>query len=881
MDDFSLDDLMAELDAVQAEETKHKLSERNCVEILQTLMKSGLLRGLMYTLDGKEYLTPEQLKREISYELTAAGGRISLGAIEAALNLDSSYIESKTKELIEEDSLLQLISNGSELISEQYVNDLIDEIIEHLLEGEGHVTVGDLATNYGLSVKFMSKALEKRKNAISNMVHMKHGVLYTNGFVDRHKGRVLGALNAITRPTSIQKLVQFHGFIDNEMVEEVIKAAIANKTLNGTLRGNEFIPDIFGRMQHLACESFFESNGYLPKERARKVRIKDAAKFLRQKYPNLINLNSYVIDESMYDRLEAVVMEEVISGKKWISISKVFEDIPFDEKDIEALGKLCNEKMDQCIPIGFDFLISNDYLKKCRTTLSAGAKQIAAAEANAVGLKETVGMNNGNTNNGVSDNTYNDNSSESKKKSGKKKKGKRGQQHDDEGEGDGDDNDLSKRSNKRKGKGKKGKKGKRGNRKGDYDDEDDSYETKKTSKKDKGGTNRSERKKWRVNDIEKLLLKHDSSLKNEIGDLEDNSKNLLNALGIHLYEFGKSEYEKAYSESIAQLSKSGASNTRDILNALEKIFHIQYANLQHYAKSCVGYRKLVDDILLQMAQEDEEVEDSDRGGEDGDGNHKNFEERSKEVAKHIAGLKKMCIDSCSKKILAIVLGMEASKVGIDLLQGRDCNAQNPKDKANAIVELLTDLALCRQYIDTSQLSVSKDTMIKLFEATKNGPDELLELLPAIATECDLLIKKTDKKVLKQTLFSKRKEMLGFFENTLKSDANDELVFVMSKSESLSTMAKLVLLANGILLPSDDVGSSNYNNNNNINKSFAVTPFSLLMTPSVGKILPPILHKWLSEVSNNNSETVTEKEADILRQIAVTKKLANIDEALFQ
>ena len=80
MDDFSLDDLMAELDAVQAEETKHKLSERNCVEILQTLIKSGLLRGLMYTLDGKEYLTPEQLKREVRYELQVAGGRVSLGA---------------------------------------------------------------------------------------------------------------------------------------------------------------------------------------------------------------------------------------------------------------------------------------------------------------------------------------------------------------------------------------------------------------------------------------------------------------------------------------------------------------------------------------------------------------------------------------------------------------------------------------------------------------------------------------------------------------------------------------------------------------------------------------------------------------------------------
>ena len=253
MDDFSLDDLMAELDAVQAEETKHKLSERNCVEILQTLMKSGLLRGLMYTLDGKEYLTPEQLKREVRYELQVAGGRVSLGAVEIALNLDSSYIESKTKELIKDDSSLQLISNGSEIISEQYVSDLIDEITEQLLEGEGHVTVGDLATKYGLSVDFMSKALEKRKKEIANKVHMKHGVLYTNGFVDRHKGRVLGALNAVTKPISIQKLVQLHDFIDNEMVEDVIKKSISNKTLNGTLRGNEFIPDVFGRMQHLAC----------------------------------------------------------------------------------------------------------------------------------------------------------------------------------------------------------------------------------------------------------------------------------------------------------------------------------------------------------------------------------------------------------------------------------------------------------------------------------------------------------------------------------------------------------------------------------------------------------------------------------------------------
>ena len=59
---------------MQAEgEQKHKLSERNCVEILQTFIKkSGVLEGLMYTLNGEKYLTPEQLKREMLYELEVA-----------------------------------------------------------------------------------------------------------------------------------------------------------------------------------------------------------------------------------------------------------------------------------------------------------------------------------------------------------------------------------------------------------------------------------------------------------------------------------------------------------------------------------------------------------------------------------------------------------------------------------------------------------------------------------------------------------------------------------------------------------------------------------------------------------------------------------------
>ena len=726
---------MAELDAVQAEETKHKLSERNCVEILQTLMKSGVLQGLMYTLDGKEYLTPEQLKREMLYELEVSGGRISLSAVETALNLDSSYIHSKAKELIKEDSSLQLIGNGNEMISDSYVTKLVEEIAEQLLEGEGHITVGDLATKYALSVSFMSKALERKKKYISDKVHVKQGVLYTNGFVDRHKGRVLGALNAVTKPISIQKLVQLHGFIDNDMVEEVITEAISSGILNGVLRRNEFTPDIFGRMQHVACESFFESNGYLPKERARKVRITDAAKFLKRKHPDVVNLNSYVIDASVYDRLEAVVMEDVVAGKRWASVSTVFEDIPFEEKDIEMLGKLCCANVDGCVQIGADFITSKAYINDCREIISSAAKASATidAKANASTIGESVASNK----DAFADNDNDNRRKNGKKKNSKGKGGKRGRRNnnDSDDEDAQEVKDVPSKSSKRRGKGKRSKKGKRG------DDDDDEYEAQFSNTRKKGGGPDSKKggsggqqKTWKASDINKILQEHDKVLENE------DEENFLEALGVYLLEFGRNEYKKAYDVAIKQLSKSGAANTRDILNALEKQFHAQYASLQNNAKTCAEYRKLVDDILLQMAEDDSK--DGEDGGEGvQDGASADFAKRSKDVALQLSGLKKMCIESCSKQILAIIVGMELSKVGVDVLEGQDCASQSPRDKARDIITLLSDLGLCRKYIDTSQLTVSKAIMVRLFDATKNGPEDLLELLPSIAGECDLLLKK--------------------------------------------------------------------------------------------------------------------------------------------
>jgi hypothetical protein len=65
--------LREQLSALYKEESKFRLSERNCVEIIMKLISRGLIQ-VYFTLDGREYVTPEKLESEIKNELQLRGG---------------------------------------------------------------------------------------------------------------------------------------------------------------------------------------------------------------------------------------------------------------------------------------------------------------------------------------------------------------------------------------------------------------------------------------------------------------------------------------------------------------------------------------------------------------------------------------------------------------------------------------------------------------------------------------------------------------------------------------------------------------------------------------------------------------------------------------
>ena len=66
--------LAADFQRAQLSSTSHKLSERNCVELVQKLINLGLIE-VIYTTDGREYLTPSELEKEIKEELFVEGGQ--------------------------------------------------------------------------------------------------------------------------------------------------------------------------------------------------------------------------------------------------------------------------------------------------------------------------------------------------------------------------------------------------------------------------------------------------------------------------------------------------------------------------------------------------------------------------------------------------------------------------------------------------------------------------------------------------------------------------------------------------------------------------------------------------------------------------------------
>nr|XP_045606783.1 E3 UFM1-protein ligase 1-like [Procambarus clarkii] len=316
--------LAADFQRAQLASTVQKLSERNCIEIINKLVELNLL-DIYHTNDGKEYITPAQLTKEIQDEIFLHGGRVNLVDLVDVLSVDHSVIEKRASILAHSDSSICFVLG--QLITHDYL-DVIAEEINEKLQQEGSTTIADLVKQYELPGDFMLEVVVERLGTIIHGQQDTHDrtVIFTDAFVARHKAHVRGVLCAITRPTQVSVIIMQHGF-QQRLFFNVAEKLIATGRVPGVLTGNRqihramYIPSIYSRTQNEWVDNFLKQNGYLEFEALRRLDIVDPEGHIRRHYKNedLTFVGDVCVGPSLIDQIDAAIDDALVSGG-WVDI---------------------------------------------------------------------------------------------------------------------------------------------------------------------------------------------------------------------------------------------------------------------------------------------------------------------------------------------------------------------------------------------------------------------------------------------------------------------------------------------------------------------------------------------------------------------------------
>uniref|UniRef100_A0A9R1SC70 E3 UFM1-protein ligase 1 n=2 Tax=Cyprinus carpio TaxID=7962 RepID=A0A9R1SC70_CYPCA len=327
--------LAADFQRAQFADTIQRLSERNCIEIVAKLVEDKKL-DVVHTLDGKEYVTPAQINREVRDELDMHRGRINVVDLQKIINVDLVHVESRANEIAKSDKGTQLILG--QLIDESYLDRLAEEVNDKLQEA-GQVNIAELCKTYDLPGDFLTEELNSRLGRViqGQIDQYNRGVIFTQAFLSRHKACIL-------TPPPINNLLNLYGFQENLMYS-VLEELVKSGRLKGSVVGGRqdkaiYIPDIYSKAQSSWVESFLKQNGYLEIEALTRLGIPDPVNYIKRRFKSskLLFLKSACVGRAIIDQLEASV-EETINSATWVDLQPMIPS-SLSEEDV---GILLNE----------------------------------------------------------------------------------------------------------------------------------------------------------------------------------------------------------------------------------------------------------------------------------------------------------------------------------------------------------------------------------------------------------------------------------------------------------------------------------------------------------------------------------------------------------
>uniref|UniRef100_A0A671U898 E3 UFM1-protein ligase 1 n=1 Tax=Sparus aurata TaxID=8175 RepID=A0A671U898_SPAAU len=377
--------LAADFQRAQFADTVQRLSERNCIEIISKLVQDKKL-DVVHTLDGKEYITPAQISREIRDELYVHGGRINIVDLQQILNVDWVHVENRASDIAKSDKGVQLVLG--QLIDDTYLDRVAEEVNDKLQEA-GLISIAELCKNYDLPGDVLSEELSKRLGKLiqGEMDQYNRGVIFTPAFVARHKARIRGLFSAITRPTPVSSMIGAFGFQEH-LLYSVLEELVNTGRLKGSVVGGRqdkavYIPDIYSKTQNTWVDSFLQQNGYLEFDALVRLGIPDPLSYIKKRFKSnkLLFLRAACVGQALVDQVEASV-EEAVNSATWTDIQPILPSC----LSMEDIGMLINQAMrntnvqSSARVLGGTVVVSEKFISNCLSVFDEVMQQKAQKE---------------------------------------------------------------------------------------------------------------------------------------------------------------------------------------------------------------------------------------------------------------------------------------------------------------------------------------------------------------------------------------------------------------------------------------------------------------------------------------------------------------------
>lgn len=328
--------LQRELAVAQQTSTTQRLSDRNCVELVQKLQTLKLI-SLIFTRCGKEYLTPARLHEEILDELTANRGRLHLTDLAETLNVSPTHIETAVPKILE-DETISLIRG--ELVSTHYLQTLLEEVNDNLLTSPtGTDTVGEIATRYTLPVDIVRDTLSQYGDISSAHYDSTAGTLVSKAAMLRYEAQARGVLLATTTATNVHDMLHSTS-APSLNIHQTLSKMISDGKLSGVVQGQgkrqTFTPAVYTKAVTQALQQDFTTHSFIPLKTLKRLHITDSGLFADANLRNSTMLSQCIVADVLFDTLTTSVIEAMDSGS-WLDLQGALPP-GFPTEDIAAIA---------------------------------------------------------------------------------------------------------------------------------------------------------------------------------------------------------------------------------------------------------------------------------------------------------------------------------------------------------------------------------------------------------------------------------------------------------------------------------------------------------------------------------------------------------------